>query len=38
MLELVSLFVFAVLCSSTQGDDRLFETKNKVYTILNLFR
>ena len=36
MLELMSLFVFAVLCSSTQGIDRLFETKNKVYTILNL--
>ena len=30
MLELVKLLVFAVLCSSTQGDDRLLETKVKL--------
>ena len=33
---LVKLLVLTVLCSSTQGDDKLFPTKNKVNTILYL--
>ena len=34
---IVKLLVFAVLCSSTQGDDRLCPTKNKVNIILYLY-